>query len=223
MPWSRTCNRRRPGRRCERDARAQLVDVRTNAEWTYVGVPDLTPAGKQVLMISWQVPPTMAVNPDFVADLRAAGLGPEDPVYFICRSGVRSRAAAEAAAAAGIRACLQRRRRIRGSARPRGASRHGGRLEGGEPALAAAVAVAERRRRARPLSCPGLSRAPTPPRRRPWWRHRVDGRDRPGHDGVCGGRRRARDARSTRCGGARGAVSCPGLSRASTPSRRRPC
>jgi rhodanese-related sulfurtransferase len=86
----------------QRDARAQLVDVRTNAEWTFVGVPDLTPVGKQVLTISWQEPPAMAVNPDFVADLRAAGLGPEDPVYFICRSGARSRAAAEAAAAAGF-------------------------------------------------------------------------------------------------------------------------
>ena len=52
----------------QRDARAQLVDVRTNAEWTFVGVPDLTPVGKQVLTISWQVPPTMAVNPDFVAE-----------------------------------------------------------------------------------------------------------------------------------------------------------
>ena len=207
----------------QRDARGPARRRAHDAEWTFVGVPDLTAAGKQVLTISWQVPPTMAVNPDVRRAPARGGARARAPDLFHLPQRRAQPGGGGGRGGGRIRACLQRRRRIRGSARPRGPSRHGGRLEGGEPALAAAVAVAERRRRARPLSCPGLSRAPTPPRRRPWWRHRVDGRDRPGHDGVCGGRRRARDARSTRCGGARGAVSCPGLSRASTPSRRRPC
>jgi rhodanese-related sulfurtransferase len=44
------------------------------------------------------------VNPDFVGDLQRAGLRPEAPVAFLCRSGVRSKAAAEAATAAGYAA-----------------------------------------------------------------------------------------------------------------------
>jgi rhodanese-related sulfurtransferase len=86
----------------QREARAQLVDVRTDAEWAYVGLPDLAPLGKRVVPISWQVAPAMQVNPAFIEELRAAGLGPEDRLYFLCRSGARSRAAAEAARAAGF-------------------------------------------------------------------------------------------------------------------------
>ncbi len=81
---------------------ARLVDVRTDFEWAQIGVPDLAAAGKQPALISWQVAPTMQVNAGFVDDLRAAGLTPEDHVYFLCRSGVRSTAAAEAARAAGF-------------------------------------------------------------------------------------------------------------------------
>ncbi len=82
---------------------AQLVDVRTDAEWTYVGLPDLQPLGKRVLLVQWQSFPSGAVNPSFVEQLGAAGLAPQHPIYFICRSGVRSLAAAELAARAGYR------------------------------------------------------------------------------------------------------------------------
>jgi rhodanese-related sulfurtransferase len=81
---------------------AQLVDVRTDAEWNFVGVPDLSEAGKQALLIPWQVYPTMAVNAGFVEQLRRAGLTPEHHIYFLCRSGARSMAAAQAAQAAGF-------------------------------------------------------------------------------------------------------------------------
>ena len=75
--------------------------MRTNAEFAYVGLPDLTEAGQQPVLIPWQVFPTMHVNNDFIAHLRQAGIGPEHKVYFLCRSGVRSTAAAQAAQAAG--------------------------------------------------------------------------------------------------------------------------
>jgi rhodanese-related sulfurtransferase len=42
------------------------------------------------------------VNASFVEELRDAGLEPSQPLYFLCRSGVRSAAAARAAAAAGF-------------------------------------------------------------------------------------------------------------------------
>ncbi len=81
---------------------AQLVDVRTGAEWNFVGVPDLVSAGKQAVLIPWQSYPTMQRNDAFEQQLRAAGFTPEHHIYFICRSGVRSLAAAEAAHAAGF-------------------------------------------------------------------------------------------------------------------------
>jgi rhodanese-related sulfurtransferase len=82
---------------------AQLVDVRTDAEWNFVGLPDLASAGKQAVLIPWQVYPSMQQNAAFTDQLKEAGFTPEHHIYFICRSGQRSFAAAEAAQAAGYR------------------------------------------------------------------------------------------------------------------------
>jgi rhodanese-related sulfurtransferase len=84
------------------DPKAQLVDVRTDAEWNFVGLPDLSSAGKQVVAIQWQVYPTMAVNAAFGDQLKEAGFTPDHHIYFICRSGQRSYAAAQAAQAEGF-------------------------------------------------------------------------------------------------------------------------
>lgn len=84
------------------NARAQLVDVRTDAEWNFVGVPDLAGAGKQAVLLAWQVYPAMARNESFEAQMGTAGFTPEHHIYFLCRSGVRSLAAAEAMRAAGF-------------------------------------------------------------------------------------------------------------------------
>lgn len=88
----------------ERDERAVLVDVRTRAEWAYVGTPDLGSLRRDVVLVEWQSFPGNATNPGFLQQLQAAGVEPDAPVAFICRSGVRSRAAAEAATAAGYSA-----------------------------------------------------------------------------------------------------------------------
>lgn len=84
------------------DEAARLVDVRTPSEWRMVGIPDLGEVGKEVILIPWQSAPSAAPSARFVEGLRAAGLGPAQPVYFICRSGVRSLAAARRAAEAGF-------------------------------------------------------------------------------------------------------------------------
>jgi rhodanese-related sulfurtransferase len=81
---------------------AQLVDVRTAPEWSYVGLPALDALGKQTHRVSWQIYPAMQVNPDFVAEIRALGVDPDQPVVLLCRSGVRSKAGAEALTAAGF-------------------------------------------------------------------------------------------------------------------------
>ena len=84
------------------DPRAVLVDVRTAAEWSYVGLPDLTQIGKRVVFLEWQRFPDGTLNEGFVAQLREAGVGEGVPIYFLCRSGVRSAAAAKAVTAAGL-------------------------------------------------------------------------------------------------------------------------
>ncbi len=89
--------------------KAQLIDVRTRAEWTYVGIPDLGPLGKRAVLIEWQTFPDQSVDPRFVerlaGELKALGVQADDDLYFICRSGSRSLAAAKAMAAAGYQAC----------------------------------------------------------------------------------------------------------------------
>lgn len=84
------------------DPSAVLVDCRTEAEWTYVGFPDLAALGRRLVMVQWQSFPTGGLNSRFVADLREQGVGNDSPVVFLCRSGHRSIGAAQAATAAGI-------------------------------------------------------------------------------------------------------------------------
>lgn len=84
------------------DPKAALVDVRTDAEWNFVGLPELGALGKQVVLIPWQVYPTMQVNGAFAEHLAKAGLTPGHRIYYICRSGVRSLAAGQAAQEAGF-------------------------------------------------------------------------------------------------------------------------
>ncbi len=84
------------------EADCALVDVRTDAEWNFVGLPDLGSIGKQAVLIPWQVYPTMQVNGHFADQLHKAGLTPLHRIFFICRSGARSLAAGQAAQAAGF-------------------------------------------------------------------------------------------------------------------------
>ena len=84
------------------DKTARLVDVRTDAEWNFVGIPNLSETGQEPVLISWQAYPSMQMNGDFVRHLTQAGLTPENKIYFLCRSGGRSLAAARAAEQAGF-------------------------------------------------------------------------------------------------------------------------
>ncbi len=76
---------------------AVLVDVRTDAEREWVGfVPDAVP-------IAWKQWPIMSMNSDFDQVLRAA-VPPGKKVVLLCRSGVRSIAAAKRATELGMEA-----------------------------------------------------------------------------------------------------------------------
>lgn len=85
---------------------AVLIDVRTRAEWNYVGLPDLEALAKKPALAEWQVFPGMQTNREFVASLSAALPDKGAALLFICRSGARSAAAAKAMTAAGYSTCL---------------------------------------------------------------------------------------------------------------------
>lgn len=76
-----------------------LIDVRTPAEWSYVGLPDLTGMGKQVVTASWH--PQLSGD-ELKQALTVAGVGPDDRLLFLCRSGQRSQTAAKLATHAGF-------------------------------------------------------------------------------------------------------------------------
>ena len=78
-----------------------LVDVRTQAEWAFVGVPDIAETGQPLVLAEWARFPTGAPNPNFVNEV-VSSVDTADPsrVFFICRSGQRSMAAAHAVAQA---------------------------------------------------------------------------------------------------------------------------
>jgi rhodanese-related sulfurtransferase len=101
MPYAGDLDPAASYRRLTQDPAAVLVDVRTRAEWSYVGGPDLSELGKTVLQIEWVGFPGGARNEAFLDELSGAGVAKDAPVLFLCRSGVRSIGAAEAAAAAG--------------------------------------------------------------------------------------------------------------------------
>ncbi|GBE65483.1 hypothetical protein MFM001_19450 [Mycobacterium sp. MFM001] len=82
---------------------AVLVDVRTDAEWRFVGVPDLSGLGRDVVYIEWNRSDGTR-NENFVGELLERVPARDDrPVVFLCRSGNRSIGAAEAATEVGIR------------------------------------------------------------------------------------------------------------------------
>ncbi len=82
-----------------------LLDVRTPAEWAYVGLPDLSALASQPLLVPWLMFPSMQINEDFVTQVSETGVDPEQDLLILCRSGVRSKAAAIALTAAGFSTC----------------------------------------------------------------------------------------------------------------------
>lgn len=79
------------------DGKTVLIDVRTDAERAWVGqVPG-------AVAVQWKLWPGMAANPAFDAQLQAA-VPQGHKAVLLCRSGVRSVAAATRAAQLGIEA-----------------------------------------------------------------------------------------------------------------------
>jgi rhodanese-related sulfurtransferase len=109
--------------RLKRDAGAVLIDVRTIAEWAYVGLPDLSSINKRPVLVEWQTFPDDRVT----EALGPIGANKDSELLFICRSGSRSLKAARAMAAAGYARC---RNVADGFEGPLDPERHRGRLAG---------------------------------------------------------------------------------------------
>ena len=77
---------------------SRLLDLRTKAEWSFVGAPDLSSLDKTPLFLEWRSFPSMERNPDFSSEAEAAltGLPKTAPLLCLCRSGQRSLEAARA-------------------------------------------------------------------------------------------------------------------------------
>lgn len=78
------------------NAKALLIDVRTDAEFTYVGVPDLSGCKGELFCCSIYEFPHMELNPNF-EDIVGHAINDfsSEELYFICRSGTRSGIAAQ--------------------------------------------------------------------------------------------------------------------------------
>jgi rhodanese-related sulfurtransferase len=87
------------------DLGAVLVDVRTPEEWQFVGVPELTGLQKEPVFVPWRHLGAQSPDPEFEQKLRTHGIREDTPIFFLCRSGVRSKSAAIAMTAAGFRTC----------------------------------------------------------------------------------------------------------------------
>lgn len=88
------------------DASAVLVDVRTDAEWNFVGVPDLSSLNKNPILLQWLTFPDTKTNEQFGEQLEATGVDKETPLLFLCRSGQRSAAAARLMTSRGFNRCF---------------------------------------------------------------------------------------------------------------------
>ncbi len=113
------------------DSGAVLVDVRTRAEWNFVGIPELNEIGKKPIFIEWQSFPESRVDSQFAQRLHGllseAGVSKDSEIFFICRSGGRSKSAAQVMAAEGYLRCHNVADGFEGPLDP---DRHRGRLGG---------------------------------------------------------------------------------------------
>ncbi len=87
------------------DKRAQLIDVRSAPEWAFSGVADLSSIGKKTITVSWKDYPTMEQNPSFEQQVSQAIPDLDTPLYFLCKTGGRSLAAAMAMSGNGYAQC----------------------------------------------------------------------------------------------------------------------
>ena len=72
-------------------SRSYLVDVRTRAEWSFVGTPVCQSMKNEVIFCEWASFPDMVKKSEFLENLLShLNLEKSNNIFFICRSGARS-------------------------------------------------------------------------------------------------------------------------------------
>ena len=56
------------------DKRAKLIDVRTQPEWEFVGIPDLSSINKKPIFVSWELYPDMKINNNFENEIMSLNI-----------------------------------------------------------------------------------------------------------------------------------------------------
>ena len=133
----------------ERDPKAVLLDVRTDAEWRYVGLADLSVLEKRALRVCWQEYPELNFNPNFVKEVANHNLASDQPAadHLPLRRALAPRR--RRAHRARLQPLLQRLRWLRRRPRRTAPPRRPGGLEGRRVALAPGVRTA---------ACPTINR-----------------------------------------------------------------
>ncbi len=89
-----------------------LIDVRSDAEFNFVGTPDLSSINKEIVLLSWKIFPAMNLNPRFQVSLekimqeKFGDKKYDAQLFFLCRSGSRSFEAASYAESFGYKKCF---------------------------------------------------------------------------------------------------------------------
>jgi rhodanese-related sulfurtransferase len=85
------------------DKGAVLIDVRSQGEWSQLGVPDLASVGKTTVLIELET--QAGPNPNFATQVEDAVADRDGVAIFVCRSGARSASAAATMTARGYSKC----------------------------------------------------------------------------------------------------------------------
>ena len=72
-----------------------ILDVRTEEEWNMVGKPDGEALNAKTIFISLLIGPDRQRNENFTNDFNEKKISKKNNILIICRSGVRSMAAAK--------------------------------------------------------------------------------------------------------------------------------
>jgi rhodanese-related sulfurtransferase len=79
----------------ETNPNSVVLDVRTEEEWNGVGKPDAESLNSKTFFISLLLGPDRKKNENFTKDFLQKKISKKDNILVICRSGVRSMAAAK--------------------------------------------------------------------------------------------------------------------------------
>lgn len=90
----------------QKEEKSFLVDVRTQAEWAFTGVADLSSINKKTLLVSWLNYPNMQPNQNFVQQLTEKIPDKNSKIFFLCKTGGRSFDAAQNISQLGYTNCF---------------------------------------------------------------------------------------------------------------------